>query len=89
MLTELYTYGNWLSASGLQTLFKHRVAILLRQNILYTSLTSSHADIIGVQVGNTSIIACYASPNEPIQSVLDAVSQILTLCTPHHIILSD
>ena len=72
---------------GWEAICGSRSALLIRNNIRHTPLITGHPDIVATITGDTTVVCTYASPNEPIDPVLDALKTFLQSHNPSQVIM--
>lgn len=88
-ITEPHPDDGHLRAPGWKQVCKKRVALLIRNDVRFTPLASPHDDVVAANVGRTSIVCAYASPNEPLDDKLTGLSDTLLAVHDNATIVGD
>lgn len=79
LLTEPYynSRKNSLSAPGWSSICGNRSAILIRNGTAFTPIVTGNTDTVAIQIHGITLMVTYASPNEPIEAVLDTAATFI------------
>lgn len=81
--------NNGLRAPGWRIHLQNRVAVLIKTHIKHTRIHFNNPNIIGINIGELSILAAYASPNERLPPILDDLSHGLEAAQQKQLVLGD